>query len=130
MHTETIYDQIVADRRLVIQKHTIPTIPGPMPVKSWYCGYMQVLPGDDIWPTVQENSQELLIDGDPRFHSAIGGITWTGHLPDETADDEKFVGFDTAHWNMGKVDEGQVMTALQEMVKAINKKPVLKKASK
>lgn len=114
---ERMYDKIVFDERLggdkgrhvFIYKRGFDADVGSH-LHDWYCGYVQVLPTDDIFELVDRNKactelwelvQTFTHDFDDEVNeieeAAIGGTTFVGRHELSAYPYEALVGFDTNH---------------------------------
>lgn len=87
--------------------------------RSYYCGYVEVLPDDYYFGHWNLAEQEL---------DAPGGITYTpayGKL-DNLPKDSEFIGFDTLHNGMENFTESQTIDAYVDLINEIEEKSDVK----
>lgn len=113
---KTVFEGECKGRRVIIRKmHQFAGIPTPfLPLQDYYCGYVELLPGDYYYSHLAEAESCL---------SVFGGITWTpeyGKLDD--LPDGCFIGFDTAHANQPPFSQQTVMDDCMELIKQIIKR--------
>lgn len=99
-----VFNEVVNDRRIIVQKHTKPW--------TYYAGYIQLDPLDDPaeWITQVNKRNEDYFDRLDEFSEFPYGVTYAGNL---SIDGKWCVGFDSSSAPLGDIDKEECIDALK-----------------
>ena len=120
-----IHEEIIDGRKVIIAHHKLTCDKSEKPyyiLLEWYCGYVQILSKDNIYPSVQGYAREGGKNG-PSVDLSSVPITYAGYLPQRLWDknEDYFVGFSTNHYQTQNYDSEYVLRICKKVIKEQDK---------
>lgn len=120
-----IHEEIIDGRKVIIAHHKLTCDKSEKPyyiLLEWYCGYVQILSKDNIYPSVQDYAREGG-KNDPDVDLSSAPITYAGYLPQRLWDknEDYFVGFSTNHYQTQNYDSEDVLRICKNVIKEQDK---------